>query len=293
MKRVKPLEDDVSPTFIFFDLEAQQSKEYKEVGTGPMFLHEPNLCIAYKFCDLCKEAVLDRQVFDSCEVCGPNRHTFDGPDTMAKFGEWLYKKNKGGKKNPVIAIAHNARGYDAQFLINYLAERGYRPNIVPKGREIMQMDAGMVTVKDSLNFLPMPLSALPKSFGFQAKKGYFPHLFNYPENEDYIGPLPDHHYYGTSNMREGERKKFFDWYIPLKKSGYIFNLKEERWMYCDNDVYIDAKGTMTFRDIVKKLTGVDPLLQAMTIASTTSIVFRQNFLPAKTIGLIPPGGYQT
>ncbi|MCP4353153.1 MAG: hypothetical protein GY795_47485 [Desulfobacterales bacterium] len=37
---------------------------------------------------------------------------------------------------------------------------------------------------------------------------------------------------------------------------------------------------------------MDPLQQAMTIASTTSIIYRQNFLPKDTIGLIPPGGYR-
>ena len=126
----------------------------------------------------------------------------------------------------------------------------------------------------------------------QAKKGYFPHFFNTSDNEDYEGPLPDHQYYGTSTMTTDARTKFFDWYTPLKNSGYVFNLKKERWVYCDNDVYICAKAIMEFRSLVKQKTEVDPLLQAMTIASTTSIVYRQNFLPENTIGLIPPGGYK-
>jgi hypothetical protein len=294
MKPVEPADPDVQPTFIVFDLETQQSREYKQTDLGPMYLHEPNLCIAYRFCDLCREAVLNEKKFDCCTRCKQTRHTFDGPSTMENFGRWLYTENKASKKNPIIAIAHNARGFDAQFLINYLAERGYKPKITPKGQEIMQLEAGMVVVKDSLNFLPTSLAALPKTFGFdgEVKKGYFPHFFNTSANEDYEGVLPDHHFYGTSSMSEAARQKFFAWYTPLKESKYIFNLKKERWQYCDNDVYICAKAIMNFRQLVMEKTNVDPLRQAMTIASTTSIVYRQNFLPEKTIGLIPPGGYR-
>jgi len=292
MGSVQPSKQGINPIFIVFDLETQQTKEYKPTELGPMYLHEPNLCVVYKFCDLCKRSVLEKKDFKSCVRCGPNREIFKGPTTIEEFGKWLFVKNKGSKTNPVIAIAHNARGFDAQFLINYVAERGYRPKITPKGREIMQMEAGMVVVKDSLNFLPMSLAALPKAFGFEAKKGYFPHFFNTEANEDYDGPLPDHQHYGTSNMTEAARDKFFDWYDKLKKTGYVFNLKKERLDYCENDVYICAKAIMAFRDLVLERTNVDPLQQAMTIASTTSVVYRQNYLPMKTIGLIPPGGYR-
>ncbi|MGB5440078.1 MAG: DNA polymerase, partial [Gammaproteobacteria bacterium] len=292
MQTLKPADQDIEPTFIVFDLETQQEKEFKQTELGPMYLHEPNLCIAYKFCDGCQDAVLNQKNFSSCTRCGPNRWTFEGSSTISDFGEWLYSDNMGTKKNPVIAIAHNARGFDAQFLINYLAEKGYRPEIVTKGQGIMQMKAASVTIKDSLNFLPSSLAALPKTFGFQAKKGYFPHFFNHEANENYEGPLPDHQHYGTSTMMISDREKFFSWYTPLQKSGYVFNLKKERWIYCENDVFICAKSIMEFWALVIQKTQVDPILRAMTIASTTSIVYRQNFLPEKTIGLIPPGGYK-
>ncbi|MCP3664078.1 MAG: hypothetical protein GY696_16565, partial [Gammaproteobacteria bacterium] len=157
MAPTKPADSDVKPTFIVFDLETQQCKEHRQTDLGPMYLHEPNLCIAYKFCDGCKEAVLEHRDFTSCIQCGPNWKMFEGVNTMRDFGKWLYVDNKGKKNSPVIAIAHNARGFDAQFLVNYLAERGYRPKVTPKGQEIMQLEASMVIVKDSLNFLPMSL----------------------------------------------------------------------------------------------------------------------------------------
>jgi len=80
--------------------------------------------------------------------------------------------------------------------------------------------------------------------------------------------------------------------INIFSAYFVFQLKKERWLYCDSDVFICGKAIMMFRDLVFQRTNVDPLQQAMTIASTTMAVYRQNFLPEKTIGLIPPGGYR-
>ena len=43
----------------------------------------------------------------------------------------------------------------------------------------MELEAAEIKFRDSLNFLPMPLKALPKTFGpTELKKAYFPHFFN-------------------------------------------------------------------------------------------------------------------
>jgi hypothetical protein len=63
-----------------------------------------------------------------------------------------------------------------------------------------------IKVIDSLNFLPMKLSALPKAFGLtELKKGWFPHYFNSSENQTYVGPFPDAQCYGHDFMSEKER----------------------------------------------------------------------------------------
>jgi hypothetical protein len=49
---------------------------------------------------------------------------------------------------------------------------------------------------------------------------------------------------------------------------------------------------MAFRDIMLGKTGIDPLVDACTIASACNRVFRTNFLEKDTIGLVPPGGYR-
>lgn len=54
-----------------------------------------------------------------------------------------------------------------------------------------------------LFFLPMALSKLPCAFGIQElAKGYFPHLYNTPENQQVmLNHLPDASYYNPDGMK--------------------------------------------------------------------------------------------
>ena len=61
-----------------------------------------------------------------------------------------------------------------------------------RGMEILQLEYCGVKLLDSLSFLPMGLAAFPKALGFDAAKGYFPHLFNKKENWNVVlQGLPD------------------------------------------------------------------------------------------------------
>lgn len=77
----------------------------------------------------------------------------------------------------------------------------------------MAITAGNVKFIDSLNFLPMPLSAMPKAFGEdELCKGYFPHMFNKAENWDYVGPFPEADQYCASEMKPAAKQTFYTWY---------------------------------------------------------------------------------
>lgn len=83
-------------------------------------------------------------------------------------------------------------GYDGQFILKWIHQYGFVPKVIPRGLEIIELEHGGVRLLDSLNYLPMPLSAIPKAMGFDAAKGYFPHLFNRRENWGKIfDTLPD------------------------------------------------------------------------------------------------------
>lgn len=80
----------------------------------------------------------------------------------------LSKENKNA-----VAIAHNAKGYDGQFILQYYQRQGIKPKqIIARGLGIMYLEVNAIKFKDSLNFLPMALSALPKAFDVaEMKKG--------------------------------------------------------------------------------------------------------------------------
>jgi len=64
------------------------------------------------------------------------------------------------------------------------------------GRKLLEVKHDRICFIDSLSFFQMPLSAFPKTFGLtELKKEYFPHKFNLPEHQNYVGPVPALDYY--------------------------------------------------------------------------------------------------
>lgn len=199
--------------------------------------------------------------------------------------------------NRTICIAHNAKSFDAQFILRYLATRketSEMPSVILNGTSIVVMKIGQTTFLDSLNYLHMPLSALPKAFDLKDcnTKGIFPHLFNIPENQNYIGPLPDLQYYSIDSMQQNECERFLIWYDETKRSNYVFNFTREITHYCKTDVTILRSVCMAFRKMFMECGRVCPFEESTTIASACSRVFRKNFLIEKRIGIIPSGGYR-
>lgn len=123
--------------------------------------------------------------------------------------------------------------FDGQFLVGWLLEQGVAPEVIPNGSMLMTIRHNSLGLRviDSLNFLPMPLSKLPGCFGFtELKKGYFPHLFNTAENQTYIGPLPEPHYYSPDSMSVSARQAFMSWHAKYRES--TFNFQKEMKDYC-------------------------------------------------------------
>jgi hypothetical protein len=131
---------------------------------------------------------------------------------------------------------------------------------------------------DSVNFLPMKLSALPSSLGLgeAVKKGDFPHFFNTLANQTYVGPYPDPCYYGVDFMSAVEREKFLAWHA--EQEGKVFDFRQEMLDYCRQDVNILRQACLKFRHLLLQCTGVDPLKEATTIAGACMKVYRSTFL---------------
>ena len=290
--------------FIFYDFESM----LKADGT-----HEPNLVVACSICENCGTGdKVQRSTVKYCSTCGnrcknceklkkdegfltlpcpkkcgKKQIVFSGPKTVELFCEWLFSNQH---KN-VTVMAHNARSYDNYFIYGYLITNGVLPEIVFNGCKIMYLRVGNglnIRLLDSLNFLPMPLAALPKSFGLrELKKGYFPHLYN---NEDTmkanskqkLQKHPDIKYYDKDSMSTSKREDFQKWYD--ENGNKPFDFMKEITSYCISDVNILLNACWEFRRLFMISTGpknpVDPF-DYITIASVCMGTFRSKFLPEK------------
>ena len=86
------------------------------------------------------------------------------------------------------------------------------PKLIMDGTQILSMVVENLHFLNSINYLPMSLKSMPKSFDFTCKKGYYPHFFNTANNLDYVGPYPEPKFYGSDFMSREERTQFSAWY---------------------------------------------------------------------------------
>ena len=254
IQKTEQLEESQYNQLLFFDLECKQ-----EHG-----VHEANLCI-----------VQDEE---------GKEKLFQGSDTVKKFCEWLLTK----EHQDCIVIAHNFQGYDGYFIQNYLNKNAIKYEVILRGAKILSMTIPMFNIKfvDSLNFIPMSLAKFPKTFGeTELCKGYFPHLFNKEKNQDYVGPVPCQADYGANFMKPEAREAFLAWHKEQVESNYLFDFEKEIIKYCRSDVDILRKCCMSFREMLREITGIDPFEKCLTIASYCHEVYRTNFLKKDTIAV--------
>lgn len=171
------------------------------------FQHIPNLVVAQKVCEKRITGQVDTESkCDNCgtrrgkcdeidkeekayvkppckDTCGFRETVFQGDNIAHAFGSWLFNKTH----KDFTVIAHNMKGYDGYFLLEYLLANSIVSKVIYAGYKIMYLhvERGLnIRVLDSLNFLPMKLAELPKAFGLEEmKKGYFPHFFNTKKNQ--------------------------------------------------------------------------------------------------------------
>ena len=214
---------------------------------------------------------------------------FEGKEYVHNSIEEFCKCFLNDKFKGYTFIAHNSKGYDSHFVLKWLIDQGIKPYCIYNGAKIMFMELPKLSIRfiDSLNFLQMPLKSFPKTFGMnELKKGYFPHYFNKECNKAYIGPMPSKNNYGFNQMKPDERTKFLKWYEERVNENYVFDFKKEILEYCRSDVDILRRGIMKLRGDFIQLENIDPL-RYITIASVCMTIYRSNYMPNKTIAIVP------
>ena len=274
---------------VYWDLETRQDEPVQ--GKTNTFEHKPNLLVSQAICDECKN---QPGIDYFCTVCKARQHIFhslDDPnlDIMSQFIDYL---RSFPSKTEILLVAHNGKAFDAIFVLQQLIARKLKPELTLQGAKIICMQIKTWKFIDSLMFLPMPLSAMPKSFGLtELKKGYFPYLANTPEHYDYEGPMLARELYCSSTMKSKAADDFNKWYDEQVAQNYTFNFRKELIEYCISDVTILREACEAFRQLFANSSGFDPMFNCMTLSSACMAAYRKNFLPKDKIGIVPPGGY--
>ena len=267
----KSIKENCTKGYIWFDYES-----FQENG-----IHVANLIISDRRCMKCIE---NHKCTDS--LCGIKMF-----ETNDDFCIWLfddYNKN-------FTALAHNAQGFDGIFLMKYIIKtmtsNDPMPNIIMKGTKLLTLSYRDVKLLDSFCFIPMALEKFSKTFGLnELKKGFFPHLFNKPENQHYIGSIPHRSYFAPEFFNDSKRIEFENWYVV--QSNYLYNFKSELIEYCKSDVQLLKEGTLAYRRIILDITGtIDPFEKCITMASVCHLIFRELLMKPKSIGIIPLLGF--
>ena len=279
--------------FVFYDFESMVGDDGE---------HIPNLVVAHSICEKCSDEThvsenttcdlcgsrcpkcckFNKKVTDfaipPCVGCGKREVIFRGENTANLFCQWLIQAQH---KN-VVALAHNSKGYDSYFIYKYLIDNSIQPQIIFQGSKIMYCNiaSGLsITLLDSLNFLPMALAQLPKSFDIgELKKGFFPHLFNTPNRNTNVDctAFPKAEMYDPENMSCSKRAEFLKWYEINKHKQFHFN--KELLEYCRSDVNILLTACWKFRALVDTVTDGIDCFEYLTIASLCMGIFRTKFL---------------
>ena len=137
----------------------------------------------------------------------------------------------------------------------------------------------------------MPLSKFPEMFSLtELKKGFFPHLFNMPENQQYLGLIPDKKFYMPEGMTLKTRAEFDHWYaeqLTRQLAGRaLYDFEEELIAYCESDVKLLKQGCLTFKRDFNSRAAFDPFEQ-MTIALACNRYLRMHCFTPETVASEP------
>ena len=120
----------------------------------------------------------------------------------------------------------------------------------------------------------------------ELNEGYFPHYFNKECNKNYVGPMPSKKHYGYNQMKLDEQVEFLKWYDDRVSENHIFDFQKEIIECCRSDVDTLRRGMMKLREDFIQLENIDPL-HYITIASVCMTIYCSNYMPKKTVVIVP------
>ena len=258
-----------SPLFVYADFEAMQDHEGVFV---------PNL--------LCYTSSEEEEI-----------HVLHGEDCSLQFLQELDELADvpdSDSEREIIIIFHNFKGFDSVFILNelYNQQREVSEQLMV-GAKVLSFKSGPLKFIDSLSFLPMPLASFSSTFNLtELKKGFFPHLFNLPHHQNYVGRIPDIEFYDPDGMKPEKKEELLHWHNEQVQRNVPFDFQHEMIAYCMSDVALLKAGCEAFQQEFERQAGFNPMAKCITIASACNLYWRKHHLTPETIAVEPLRGWR-
>ena len=229
-------------------------------------------------------------------------HCLRGPDCCLQFlndlddlADQPLEDGEDDDERTIIIIFHNLKGFDGIFMLRelYQQQRTVTAQLTV-GAKVLSFTSGPLVFKDSLCFLPMPLASFSSTFGItEIKKGYFPHAFNTPDHQSYVGRIPDIEFYDPEGMKDPKAKQAFEqWHADQVSRGVEFYFQEEMEEYCKSDVALLQAECEAFCKHFSSIAGFNPMARCVTIASACNLYWRGEHLEPECIAVEPMQGWR-
>ena len=198
------------PTYIIYDFEADVHS----------LTHMPN------HVDADVLTIGDTHDYNDCKH---DTFTYSGYDVVDNFCNWLFTS----KHSHSTVIAHNQAGYDGIIILQWCLDKSMHPTkFIRQGSRIMYMEFAKFHIRfvDSLHFFLEPLKNLSSTYNIDTLKGFFPHFFNTPDNQDYVGKVPSESMYGVRNMdTDTYNNEIKPWYKKLVNENKTIGVSKTKW----------------------------------------------------------------
>lgn len=232
-------------------------------------------------------------------VCAEDAET---DETKVLYGNVCSKKllkyldgltlKEGGEERDVVVVFHNFKGYDAMFILQeFFKEHRAVTHQINVESKVLSLTSGNLKFVDALACLPFSLDSFSDTFALnELKKGFFPHLFNTLENQEYEGPMPPREMYDPDGMNAKKKAEFERWYEEQVRNDYVFILRNEMKVYCISDVELLKAGCQAFQKEFEQHGKFNPMEKCVIIASACHRYWRKMHLPTNTIAVEPAHG---
>ena len=278
--------------------EVEETEEPTEEGGGCMVAPLPPLFVYADF-----EAMQNAEgVFVANLLCYSSSeeediHVLKGEDCTLQFLhelDELADVQDSDRERDIIIVFHNFKGFDSVFVVNelYSQQREVTEQLTV-GAKVLSFKSGPLKFIDSLSFLPMPLASFTNTFNLsELKKGFFPHLFNLPHHQNYVGRIPDLEFYDPDGLKAEKKEELLRWHSEQVQRNVPFDFQHEMIEYCKSDVALLKAGCEAFQQEFQRQAGFNPMANCITIASACNKYWRRHHLQPNTIAVEPPRGWR-